>query len=260
MAKIWLLSDLHRDVSPWDPPPIPRADVAVVAGDVGQGLSKSVAWAADVIRPHMPVVMVAGNHEFYGGAHDEQLQEGRRAAAARDVHLLENDAVDVAGTTFAGATLWTDYLAEGDARRRANREAARVGMRDHRRITWRKRPQWKRFRPEEAEALHAESLAFLGETLTDRSARSGRPAVVVTHHAPSTRSIAPQFQGDPLNASFVSDLDAFILRTRPTLWLHGHVHASFDYRIGDTRVICNPRGYDRENPSFDPKLLISLAP
>ena len=27
------------------------------------------------------------------------------------------------------------------------------------------------------------------------------------------------------------------------LWIHGHTHESFDYEIGKTRVICNPRGY-----------------
>lgn len=66
-----------------------------------------------------------------------------------------------------------------------------------------------------------------------------------------------------LNACFVSDLEARILRWQPQLWMHGHTHDSFDYRIGATRVIANPRGYARdgvaENKSFDPGLVIEVG-
>jgi Icc-related predicted phosphoesterase len=82
--------------------------------------------------------------------------------------------------------------------------------------------------------------------------------VVVTHHAPSPGSVAPAYAGHPLNPAFASDLDALVAAGRPDLWVHGHVHTSFDYRLGATRVVCNPLGYPRENASFDPGLVVEL--
>jgi len=85
---------------------------------------------------------------------------------------------------------------------------------------------------------------------------------VVTHFAPARGSIATQFIGSPLNACFVSDLEAHILRWQPALWLHGHVHHSCDYRVGATRVVANPRGYAPkgvvENAHFAPEMLIEV--
>src|SRR5690606_3670001 len=78
----------------------------------------------------------------------------------------------------------------------------------------------------------------------------------------SLQSIHPRFAGSPINACFVSDLEARIKRWRPTLWLHGHTHDSFDYRIGATRVLANPRGYAPggvvENALFDPAFHIEI--
>ena len=67
--------------------------------------------------------------------------------------------------------------------------------------------------------------------------------VVISHHAPSPRSIADKYRGNALNPAFVSDLEALILEYDIALWIHGHTHTAFDYSIGETRVICNPRGY-----------------
>jgi Icc-related predicted phosphoesterase len=85
--------------------------------------------------------------------------------------------------------------------------------------------------------------------------------MVMTHHAPSFRSVAPQFRDDLLTAAYASARDDLIERFQPALWAHGHTHVSFDYRIGRTRVVCNPRGYvpDEVNAGFDPGLVIALA-
>jgi hypothetical protein len=87
--------------------------------------------------------------------------------------------------------------------------------------------------------------------------------VVITHFVPTRGSIAAQLAGSPLNACFVSDLEAQIRRWQPALWLHGHVHHSFDYRIGNTRVVANPRGCAPnrvvENKAFDPSLVIEVG-
>lgn len=257
--RIWILSDLHRDVgrTPWEPPVIPDADVAVIAGDVCQGLPEAIDWAARTIRPHMAVLMAAGNHEFYNRVHDVELARGRAAAAAAGVHFLEDGDVTLGGVRFCGSTLWTDYDLDGVERRAKAMDAARRGLNDHRRITATTKPEWRRFRPEEALALHRASRRFLDAALD--AGPDGLPRVVVTHHGPAPLSVAPAFEGDPLNPAFVSDLRDLIEARRPVLWVHGHVHASRDYTVGVTRIVCNPHGYGSENPGFRDDLVIEVV-
>ncbi|MGE5103517.1 MAG: metallophosphoesterase, partial [Betaproteobacteria bacterium] len=89
------------------------------------------------------------------------------------------------------------------------------------------------------------------------------PTVVITHHAPSRRSIHARFADSLLNACFVSDLERLMDRDRAALWIHGHTHDSFDYTVNGTRVVCNPRGYAKdgvnENALFDPNLVIDVG-
>ncbi|MGH1590503.1 metallophosphoesterase [Methylobacterium phyllosphaerae] len=199
--RIWIFSDLHRRAyaRPWTPAAIPDADVAVVAGDVGEGLAETVAWLAAAIRPAMPVVLVPGNHEYYGGTMQSDLAHGRRAAARQGIDLLDNDTVALAGCTLSGCSLWTDYALDGIAGRAAAMDAARAGLNDHRRIAWSRDPRWKPFRPEEALALHVASRRFLERALLERDPPDRRrgPHVVVTHHAPSPGSVAPAYAGHP---------------------------------------------------------------
>jgi hypothetical protein len=72
-----------------------------------------------------------------------------------------------------------------------------------------------------------------------------KTTVVCGHHAPSKGSEHPRYKHDTLmNGAYNSRLEDFIL-ARPgiKLWTHGHTHEDFDYMIGSTRVVCNPRGY-----------------
>jgi len=134
--------------------------------------------------------------------------------------------------------------------------AASDGLNDHRRITWAKQPEWRRFRPIEAATLHKRSRAFIEAELAKPFAG---PTVVVTHHAPHANSMHSRYGSDLLSAAYVSDLTALIEAGQPNLWVHGHVHESFDYRVGVTRVICNPHGYGNENKNFDPGLVVELT-
>jgi len=258
--RIWVFSDLHRDLSgaPWTPPRIPDADIAVVAGDVGQGLARTVLWLAETVRPAMPVVVVSGNHEFYGSAVDEERSLGRRAAERHGVTLLDDATVEIGGVAFSGGTLWTDYALDGDRRRAM--AVAQAGLNDHRRIATTRQPCWRSFRPADAAELHAATQGFLERALlqADPPAMRSRPHVVVTHHAPARISLDPSFSGSSLNPAFASDLADLIAAARPNLWLHGHVHARRDHRMGTSRILCNPRGYDGENLSFDPACVVEV--
>lgn len=232
---------------------IPDADVCVVAGDLCRAPANGVHWLAEHIAPSMPCIYVAGNHEFYKGSIREGIEDGRKAAERfPGVHFLENNTVTIEGITFIGATLWTDYRIEGH--QQLAMIHARERMNDHKQIALQRNP-WKRFLPVDAYRLHQDSKRFIEASLT---AVEG-PKVVVTHHLPLASSVPARFSGDLTNAAYASDLSTMIEASSPALWIHGHTHDSCDYAIGRTRVVCNPRGYDDENGSFDPFLVVRVV-
>jgi len=251
--RIWPLSDLHLEIRNLEGPlDIQDADVCVIAGDLSRPLTEAIHWLAHEIAPYMPVVYVPGNHEYYRSSIREGNQDGIAAAKRAGIHLLMDDVVVVGGVRFLGAILWTDYEIMGQ-KPLAMFNAAR-GMNDHRLIALQSRP-YQRFLPEDALTMHENSRAFLTSAL--RIPFSG-PTVVVTHHCPHPLSIHPKYAHDLLTAAFVSDLSDLIEIGEPDLWIHGHTHTSFDYKVGKTRIVCNPRGYGRENKSFDIEKIIEL--
>jgi cell division protease FtsH len=254
--RVWILSDLHRSpgAGEWTPPAIPPADLAVVAGDVGEDLAQSIAWIATHIRPHMRVVMVAGDHELHGGVPDRQIADVRSDASRHDIHLLERDSVEIDGIRFAGCSLAAGQNLDEGQRRPAAIDVAPSGASDHHPIATTEDETTRPLAPEDAANLHRRSVAFL-----DRAWRRDVPLVVVTHHAPSARSLDADPTVDPLRPAFASGLDDLVERLGAALWVHGHVHASADYRIGTTRVICNPRGDGGQNEDFDPALVIDVS-
>ena len=241
--KIWVLSDLHFAMShlDWDIE-FPDADVCVVAGDVADPPSESIRWLAENIGIRMPVVFVAGNHEYYGHYYEDALAAGRTAALSfPSVHFLENDEVVIDGVRFLGATMWTDFEFY-DNPDQAMRAAA-LYMNDYRQIAYSRTPP-RRFAPDITRAIHKDSRNWLEGVLSERF---DGPTVVVTHTCPHELSVDSQYAGDQLNPAFVSDLSDVIKAHEPDLWIHGHTHSSFDYVVPETRtrVVCNPRGYVR---------------
>ncbi len=229
--------------------PAANADAVILAGDIARP-EASAAWAAGFGKP---VLYVPGNHEFYGGSLAGTVSELRRLCAGSPVHVLDNDELLLGGVRFLGSTLWSDFrlLGDGAGRAQAMREASRL-IRDFARI--------EAFTPEDSATLFARNAAWLERKLAEPHAG---PTVVVTHHAPSRRSIHPRFAGSLLNACFVSDAEHLLEGSRCQLWVHGHTHDSFDYRVNGTRVVCNPRGYAKngvnENALFNPGLVVDVS-
>lgn len=241
-----VFSDLHLGFSFPDRVDLPEGtDVLIVAGDVSAPVGKSMAWISKWF-PGVPTIYVAGNHDFYGQIYAESMESGRRAAIDYpNVHFLENDEVVLDGVRFLGATMWTDFGLYGDVRRAM--AVAHHGMNDYSQIhDVNALGHLKPWTPERTRLMHHESRAWLRGALA--RPHEG-PTVVVTHHCPHHLSVAPQYRDDDLTPSFASDLDAEIREFQPALWVHGHTHNSFDYVIPDTttRVVCNPRGYVRDN-------------
>lgn len=252
--RIQIFSDLHADVA--QPRPVtvaPDIDAVVVAGDTCEGAERGFIRLRRIVPMQIPIVAVLGNHEFYRRHLASELTAARQAAPLYGVHLLENDVATMGGVRFIGCSLWTDYALFGDPQRAML--VAAQGLNDHRRIKWAKEP-WSRFRPQEASRLHQQSREFIETALAQPFAGA---TVVMTHHAPHPGSLHPRYGNDLLSAAYVSDLTEVIEAGRPNLWVHGHVHSSFDYRVGKTRIVCNPHGYGPENPDFDAALVVEVG-
>lgn len=232
--KLGVLSDLHLPNRGTLPHPAQAADVVVLAGDIGVGL-QGVAWAKSVFG--CPVVYVCGNHEYYGhdmDALETQLQE---YVSGTGIAVLNNSATVIEGVRFVGATLWTDFRLYGTPA--VSARLAHLGMNDYRVIG----KDGGALMPTDTAVLHQLSRAYLERTLAEPF---DGPTVVVTHHAPSLRSVAPRFKDDPYTPCFASNLETLVASSGAALWIHGHAHDSADYVLGTTRVIANPRGYRGE--------------
>lgn len=246
--RIRVFSDLHREMEPFDPDSI-DCDAIVLAGDIdvkGRGLE----WAKTAFNG-LPVLYVVGNHEYYGRAYPKHVNDLKQAAFGTNVHVLENDTVTIGSVTFFGCSLWTDFELMGDPRI-AGYEATTC-MTDYKKI--RLSPSYRRMRSIDTATIHRRSRRWLQQALT---CHEGQSRVVITHHAPSPRSLLPGYENDLVSAAYASELDEFVAASGANLWIHGHTHNARDYRIGDTRVLCNPKGYPGERTGWDPRLTVEI--
>lgn len=252
--KILVLSDLHVEFAPFRPPveSAAAAHVVVLAGDIHQG-NLAPSWARQTF-PDKPIVLVAGNHEFYNGHWERTLDSIRQAAHAHEVHFLEDNAVKIGGVRFLGATLWTDFEYFGSELQHKATLAAQRFMADYRLI--------EGCTPQATVERHKVSRAWLERELAATTA--GERQVVVTHHYPRKDSTPEKYRDELSNVAFGSELPEELF-AGVDLWIHGHTHTSFDYQVSGCRVLCNPRGYPKnkemtvyENPDFNPGLVIDL--
>jgi predicted phosphodiesterase len=296
MLRLHVLSDLHVDIEKngWTPPADIRCDAVACAGDVMAPGSHGMRWLRDNF-PHQRILFVPGNHCFYSEGAPKKVEQDpsikttwpdemakmEELAHEMDIDLLQNRTITIAGVDIHGCTLWTDFrVNEAQFGRTWGphdnlREAAgRHGMRDYRTIKMPPGRSKDMLRPSDTIAAHKESRAWL-ETALLTSMVEGRESVVMTHHAPSALSLRGEGrQFFDLDYCYASNLDALCEgNAAPSTWIHGHVHHNRDYQIGNTRVVCNPRGYPyshayhsgsdwqrtRENEHFNPEMVIEVG-
>jgi len=249
--KIQLLSDLHTESGLYGLTNA-GADVLVLAGDVAEG-QYAIRWAGEAFSK--PVVMVLGNHEHYGQFGEDFVDRLREEASAYPhLQLLEKDRVVIDGVRFLGTTLWANFELFGNPQQSA--DWAQEIMTDYAAI--RTTPGGRKLTPEDTIRWHKASVAWLRDQL---AIQHDGPTVVVTHHAPSARSLLDGHEEDPWSPAYASHLDDLVEASGAALWCHGHTHRSLDYRIGGTRVVCNPRGNPagRLNRDFRHDLVIKIG-
>jgi len=247
--KVQVLSDLHIEFENYTVDTT-GADVVVLAGDIHIE-DKGVLWALENIRDK-PVIYVLGNHEYYGSAYPQLAHSLKKLTQGTNVKVLENDTFTFEGVNFLGCTLWTDFELFGDAKSASDECQQR--MSDYRKIDL--SPGNSKLSSVDVAGIHSTSLNWLKKELELRSEQMN---IVVTHHGPDTHSLPDKNSDNVIYAAYVSRLERILIDYKPDMWLHGHLHNSSDYTLGNCRVICNPRGYPGgRNPDFNDHLLLEL--
>ena len=260
--KFALASDLHLEFETIELNNTERADVLVLSGDIC--VAKDLAFKESIrnekwmkffthcSEQFKDVIYIMGNHEHYHGDFAKSYELLKTALAdLPNIHVLEKEFITLSNVTFICGTLWTDMNKEDPN----TLYGIRGYMNDFRIIEDSKNPVY--YRDSDGNS-HTRKAALVPETTVEEHKAmlklidevtqgmvSGK-FVVVGHHAPSKLSTKPKYQGDVMvNGAYSSDLSEFILdRPMIKVWTHGHTHDPFDYMIGSTRIVCNPRGYD----------------
>lgn len=247
--KLQILSDMHFEFGEYDLD-FSNTDLVVIAGDLNIG-ENGFNWIAKNIKD-LPVIYILGNHEYYRNSYPKLLHKLKEKSKPTNIRILENESVTIDGITFHGATLWTSFELLGDPKVAGFECQQR--MTDYKLI--RISPTYSKLRSLDTHLMHHNSLKWLTDSLENSLTSKN---IVITHHAPSKNSIPDYFKNDIFSSAYASNLDDFILKHQPDIWIHGHIHHSFDYHIGKTRIICNPKGYpDEKNNGFNPKLTIEV--
>lgn len=279
MPRISICSDVHIEFGQAIITNTENADVLVLAGDVciaedlkrhpedQDNLNKRTPdrlrsamhyreFFRECARQFKHVIYIMGNHEHYDGEFDTSFGIVKDAVAkiAPNIHVMEDETITIDGVLFVCATMWTD-MNKGDS---LTAWHCSQNMTDYRIVRIAK-DGYRKLRPADTVNVHRKSAQFFKIALENNRAGANLPVVCVTHHAPSSSSVSICYRGNLLNGAYYSDLSDMIL-DNPEIkyWFHGHTHAPFDYMIGDTRVICNPRGYYGEQTAERELTLVTV--
>ena len=256
-GDICIAQDLHDH-----PEPANTADQAAIANGTGLGRRQMTAQRfRDFFKrcsfqfPH--VIYIMGNHEFYNGKFYAGIDYMREECAKYpNVYMLEQDMKIIDDVVFVGGTLWTNM----NKRDPLTMHAIEGMMNDFRII----RNDARNYAPMSALDVairHDKTLAYIEHIVHEHR---NKKCVVVGHHSPSFQSCHPMYGNDTLmNGGYHSDLSEFIMdHPQIKLWTHGHTHHPFDYVLGETRVVCNPRGYENdgysEQTGWSPNLILEI--
>ena len=251
--KIQILSDLHTEYSAYNFNISPDTDVLILAGDIAYADNiKNTLLSLAKSHDKLKILYVLGNHEFYGSS-IKQVRKLISEIKIPNVYILDNSSIELDDIVFIGSTLWSDI---------DKRFEYEIGKRinDYNRILCESAESNNgRLTPNETVSEFIINREYI---LSELTKYKDRKIVVITHHLPSFKSIHPKYANDRCNSAYASNLDGMILKYKPILFIHGHSHATSDYKIGDTRVVSNPRGYilygKVENETFKDQFTITI--
>lgn len=232
--------------------------ILILAGDVdsARNSERNVDWINNLADKFKHIIYIAGNHEYYHGDFVKLNDYYDNAAWKSNVHWLNHKSIEIDGVVFWGGTLWTG-LNKGDW---STMRRIQDCMNDFRIIHWDAAGRkYSTFQPEDMVDIFNENKPKVFECIKAARA-SGKRVVVISHHAPCSPSIARHYRGSEANEAYCMYIDNEVMTSGPDIWFHGHTHTSADYVVGGTRVICNPRGYEKYEPNqdFNPQLVVHI--
>lgn len=254
--KLRILSDIHLEVSEYDVPALdtdPNTTL-ILAGDIAPAKRTSLLkpFMEDLSNRFANIIYVMGNHEHWKGniSYTEKKLKDMFSELS-NVHVLEDNCVDIDDIRFIGSTLWTDF----DRANPLKLFDANTLMKDYQKIRYGR--SYFKLRANDILLKHRNSVRMIEDMATSTVNKK----VLITHHAPSAMSVHPRFQNDTkYYGLYHSNLDNLLIDCDISLAVHGHMHDSFDYMVDQCRVICNPRGYVPHEPNrlFNPILKVDV--
>ena len=273
--KIAICSDIHLEFGPISLENTKKAEVLILSGDIcvakdildldphetrfDDKSSKIHKYFQECCARFKHVIYISGNHEHYNGDFAETFTVLRdRFGYLVNLHILDKESVLINDIMFIGGTLWTDMNKEDGITLmhmksmmndfRCVKNSAR--KRHFHDLNGNSQFQVANFTPDDAVEDHKKMLEYIKIMV---EGKHDQKIVVVGHHAPSKLSTHPRYAKEEImNGGYSSDLSEFILdHPQIKLWTHGHTHENFDYLIGSTRIVCNPRGYINYEASAD---------
>lgn len=267
--KFRIVSDLHLEFyDKFRLPILPddKESVLILAGDicVVNNVKQFKAFFKDVSDRFRQVFYIFGNHEYYRGSVDRAVEKFKENIKHDNLFVTDCGSLTIDEFHLIGATLWTDMnksnpLDMWNAQRMMNDfSLIRCGKPEA--------PYLLKFKPLKSVELHYFHKDFIEKELENNK---DKKCIVISHHLPCKLSADEHFKDSDLNSAYYSELSEFIFKHQPKLWCHGHTHASCEYNLDQTKVICNPKGYAQyidpitkiekfQNKSFDPELVIEL--
>lgn len=254
--KLWIWSDVHLEISKTHIDfARPDADIIIIAGDLTHADRVSEV-AKDIIdRYQIPIIYVAGNHEYYASQQRSSSLESDQLLlklAERDsenwshrFYVLDEDTVVIDDIRFIGATLWTDCRLnlKNESQLKTRMRNSENLIRDFSSIRMR---SGDRFSAAEMIALNASNAAYIRNQVSKDFVGK---TVIVSHQLPHPACISERYQDSEANYLFSNSEEAFVevLNSgRVDAWICGHSHQATDVIVGKTRVVCNPHGYKFE--------------
>ena len=267
--KVALASDIHLEFGAISLENTEGADVLILSGDICVAkdvLHRDVSGIFDrfdrnstihtffqeCCERFQHVIYIMGNHEHYHGDYANTITTLReRLGYLTHLHILDKEMVQLGGVSFIGGTLWTDMNNEDPITLlhiAGMMNDFRCVTNSNRTVSYEERVP--RFSPEDAVVDHREMMDYIRIMI---EGKFDQKFVVVGHHSPSRLSTHPRYKDETvMNGGYSSDLSEFIIdHPQIKLWTHGHTHHKFDYMVGSTRVVCNPRGYINYEPEAD---------
>ena len=275
--KIKLVSDLHLEFSDINIQNEHDYDLLILGGDimiaqdlhdyppkdsimefVGSRQEKSKRFRDFLKRVSFQfpqVIYIAGNHEYYHGKYPDAIDYLKTECESySNIHMLEMESLTIQDITFVAGTLWTDMNRKDPL----TMMSVKGAMNDYH-VVRNSQREYAKLSPIDTVRRHMDTMSFIK---TEVEKNPDGKYVVVGHHAPSLLSVKPKYEKDyQINGAYRSDLSEFILdHPQIKLWTHGHTHNAFDYMIGSTRVVCNPRGYEgyEEDSGWNPQIILEV--